>query len=437
VRNNLHKSRLFLENRKSQGKVPKSVWELIADKFNDPDFAPTTEPLQDGTVPLEYQTSEVIHHSLVAEMKPATPDKCKERFASMNVMLTRAITGWTQSGQGDGGKMYRKVRKMLGRQLRKTGNDEDEEEEEEESGEDDDDTDDDSSDDGDNPADPGDKGGVELSEKTSFVNGKQLYILYLWQMVENYDLLRTSLQKINIKYCGGDGANVPSVFDVLDDDDSSSNGERTRGPPPLISTTTSRTTGTPMTTTPSNRQRRSLPSSSSSTKKKEQKKRKTSAGRSYQDDADTLATTTIASIPGSFASAAKVTADAVRESFRDMLGSLNGIGSSNAVNNRLHSQKELNVLRLEKLKYQRELSQLQRMLGQQQTSEAVEEGLKLEIECLKGVVKELEDSLKAQTDIHNNTFPSSPSSHPHSSSVPDQATEEEIAPRRLDGGYDN
>jgi len=106
-----------------------------------------------------------------------------------------------------------------------------------------------------------------------------------------------------------------------------------------------------------------------------------------------LATTTIASIPGTFASAAKATADAVRESFRDILGGLNGIGSSNAVNNRLHLQKELNVLRLEKLKYQRELSQLQRTLGQQQTSKAVEEGLKLEIECLKGVVKELEDSL--------------------------------------------
>jgi len=457
LRNNLHKSRLFLDNRKSKGKVPTSVWELISNKLNDPNFAPTTESLNDVSVPAtEYQFSEVIHHSLVADMKPATPDKCKEQFASMNVMLTRVITAWTQSGQGDGGKMYKKVQKILRRNENK-----EEEEETSSHGDEDDNSDTSSSsdedDDDDNhvgPLCPRNKedGGVKLSEKTSFVNGKQLYILYLWQMVENYDLLQTSLQKINSKYCGGDGADVPSIF-LVDDDSSTAGGEEggrqeEGGAPPLISTTSPHTTTTPIslsTTANNNRQHGcSSTSSLSTTRKKRQKKQGVG---SHQDDADTtLATTTIASLPGSFASAAKVTTtDAVRESFQGIVGTLNGIGSSNAVNNRLHSQKELNLLRLEKLKYQRELAQLLQTFQEQQTLENIDteavEGMKLEIDCLKSVVKELEDSLTIQTAVHDQTFPSSPpsSSLLHSSSLRGGGgiEDKDMTPRRLDSGYDN
>ena len=180
-RYDIDSSRTTVDNRNSDTARNKTVWEMIAELWNNPDFAPETSVL---VVHPDFYESHKIEHELVRGMSIATAKKVKEKLASMNVALCRIISNWEQSGQGDGGFINE--------------------------GEEDDE----------NSRDPLSKTFGSLFERTelalssraNFCQMRQSYLLYHWEMMDTHDLLRSSLQKINERTASVDGSTVPSVI---------------------------------------------------------------------------------------------------------------------------------------------------------------------------------------------------------------------------------
>ena len=88
--------RMTIEQRKHTV----SVFTMISDKWNDPEFYVVTE---DHTSVHSDFISSVISHEDVADLAPATPEKVEDKWASVKNELTRVIANWERSGQGDGG----------------------------------------------------------------------------------------------------------------------------------------------------------------------------------------------------------------------------------------------------------------------------------------------------------------------------------------------
>ena len=103
-----------------------------------------------------------IRHSRVAALSPATPDKVQEKFSTMNVNLVRIVRNWERSGQGDGGI--------------------------------------DVENDGDEDGEFGqldNRSGGALCTRSGFLGGNQPYLLYLWEMLNKYQLLSTSFTELD------------------------------------------------------------------------------------------------------------------------------------------------------------------------------------------------------------------------------------------------
>ncbi len=179
-RNDVDSTRMTVENRNSVARRQKTVWELVSEKWNDPLFAPETEELPNTHH--DFFDSEIIDHSLVSEMVAATPEKCSGKFNSMMVELSRVINNWEASGQGEGG-----VARVDG------SVDEDEPIQQKGSLK--------------------DRPRAALDRRASFVDDSQTYILYLWSVLDKYDLLGTSLQQLDNDVAAGNGGRgVPSVI---------------------------------------------------------------------------------------------------------------------------------------------------------------------------------------------------------------------------------
>jgi hypothetical protein len=101
TRNDISNERIVLDNQKSTEKRAKTVWELVADKWNDIAFEPETNVIDD--LHSDFSCSIKIPHNKVALLSLATPDKVLEKISTMNVLLQRLIRNWERSGQGDGG----------------------------------------------------------------------------------------------------------------------------------------------------------------------------------------------------------------------------------------------------------------------------------------------------------------------------------------------
>jgi hypothetical protein len=179
-RNDLSGDRIELDNRNSSERRQQTVWEMIAHKWNDRSFNPSTLELTDlhshFFLPIDLSYREV------AELSPATPEKCQSKFSSLVVQLNRRIAAWEQSGQGDGGAIH--------------DDDEDEEENEE------------------RPSFGSfqNRTAGALDERHAFFANEQQYLLYLWVMLEKHDLLGCSLQRLNDDVSAGNGAaGVPSI----------------------------------------------------------------------------------------------------------------------------------------------------------------------------------------------------------------------------------
>jgi len=186
-RNDISNARIMMDNQKSTEKRAATVWELLATKWNNPDFAPETEVVEE----LHADFSNPIHipHSRVAALSPATPDKVQEKFSMMNGNLVRIVRNWERSGQGDGGI--------------------------------------DVENDGDEDGDFGQLSNHShgaLHTRSGFLGTNQPYLLYLWEMLNKYQLLCTAFTELDKKMSsknGGDG--FPSVVNNnrIDDEDNS------------------------------------------------------------------------------------------------------------------------------------------------------------------------------------------------------------------------
>ena len=103
TRHDLPSGRMQVENRNTEEVRRSSVWQLMADKWNDPLFLPVTAALPD--VHSEFARPIPLAFDTVSHMQPATAERVEERWQSMNLQLNRIISKWERSGQGDGGFM--------------------------------------------------------------------------------------------------------------------------------------------------------------------------------------------------------------------------------------------------------------------------------------------------------------------------------------------
>ena len=101
TRHDLPSGRMAIENRNTAEARASTVWQLMADKWNDPLFLPTTAVRADTHS--DFARPLALSFELVSHMQPATADKVEERWNSMILALNCAIQNWECSGQGDGG----------------------------------------------------------------------------------------------------------------------------------------------------------------------------------------------------------------------------------------------------------------------------------------------------------------------------------------------
>ena len=172
--------RMSIEQRKHTV----SVFAMIAEKWNDTDFDAITE---DHTSVHSDFTSCIISHEDVADLAPATPEKVEDKWASVKNELTRVIANWERSGQGDGGI-----------------------------------------DDVDNGEDDvrsdgtfKDRSQHAMDSRANFFDNRNSYLLYIWIMLEKYQLLASTLQRLDDSIAGRDGttSGLPSICNQDDDDD--------------------------------------------------------------------------------------------------------------------------------------------------------------------------------------------------------------------------
>jgi hypothetical protein len=164
---------MSIENRKQNV----SVWTMISSKWNDPDFDVITE---DHTSIHSDFVVDVISHEDVADLTPATPEKVEDKWATVKKELTRIIANWERSGQGDGGI------------------------------DDIDNVDDNQRSDGTFK----ERSQHAMDSRANFFDNRNTYLLYIWIMLEKYQLLASTLQRLDDNIAGKDGttSGLPSVF---------------------------------------------------------------------------------------------------------------------------------------------------------------------------------------------------------------------------------
>ena len=162
------------------------VWHLLADKWNDKTFEPETVAMPELHTDLSF--SDIILYAEVAHMTPATAEKVEDKWSAMVLEMNRCIANWQKSGQGEGGI-----------------------------------------DDCDNEKDH-EFGSLEnrtqhaLASRQSFFKDRQVYLLYLWEMLNRHDLLGSALQRLNNSVSSVNGSSgVPSVVRRNDEEDSLTN----------------------------------------------------------------------------------------------------------------------------------------------------------------------------------------------------------------------
>jgi len=165
---------------------------MVATKWNDPNFAPTksVKDLHSDfalPIPIPFDTFE--------KLLPATPEKVEEKWNSMNLALKQAITNWERSSQGDGGYI--------------DSNDDDD------GTPNDDDVDDDDAND-DVVKEFGALAGRSqgaLDLRRNFFDDRNTYLLYLWDILDEHDLVQSTMQQLLEGAASGNGTTgVPSVI---------------------------------------------------------------------------------------------------------------------------------------------------------------------------------------------------------------------------------
>lgn len=152
---------------------PKTAYEIIAAKWNDPDFNPVSRV---STCHVDFATPMDLSHSTVASLVPADPIGVQNRLSSIRVSLLRIIERWEQSGQGDGGR----------------------------------------NDDGE--GEPSSQWGKlegrpqeALDNRENFLGGNPSWYLYIWEITDTYQLLDSTLQRLSASVGAPSANDVSSV----------------------------------------------------------------------------------------------------------------------------------------------------------------------------------------------------------------------------------
>jgi len=114
-----------------------------------------------------------LDYGTVSHMQPASAEKVEEKWQAINLQLKRVIASWEHSGQGDGGYA--------------TGEDKDEENTEFEFGA------------------LISRPQRALNQCKNFIDGKSSYLLYLWEVLAQHDLLSSLVQRLNEDTGAGNG----------------------------------------------------------------------------------------------------------------------------------------------------------------------------------------------------------------------------------------
>ena len=80
TRNDISNECIVLDNQKSTKKRAKTVWELVADKWNDIEFEPETKVFDE--LHSKYSCPIKIPHNKVALLSLASPDKVQEKIST-------------------------------------------------------------------------------------------------------------------------------------------------------------------------------------------------------------------------------------------------------------------------------------------------------------------------------------------------------------------
>ena len=177
-RHDLNGDRGTIDGRNSDECRDISVWEMIADKWNDKDYEPVTEVIseENGFFTPPYAAEINLSFSNVHRMSTATADKCHTVFQKMMVSLRRAKVKFEGSGKG--------------RKRDDDGNI------------------------------------IEHRREANYGKDIQHWIVYLWYLLEKHNLMGSSLQVLDDTVGATDGANnAPRLFG--DDEDGSSLGSAT------------------------------------------------------------------------------------------------------------------------------------------------------------------------------------------------------------------
>ena len=197
--------RMTVENRRTAEAVASNVWHMVAEKWNNQSFVPTTsvkDTHSDFALPISIPFDAICH------FMPATPEKVEEKWNAMNLALKRQIQNWERSGQGDGGYT----------------------EEVDDNNNCDDDMDED------NMITFGSlKGRPQraLDLRQNFFDCRNTYLLYLWDVLDEHDLVQSSMQQLLEGIGSGNGGTgVPSVIGgkrKSDADDSLASSKKGKG----------------------------------------------------------------------------------------------------------------------------------------------------------------------------------------------------------------
>jgi hypothetical protein len=147
---------------------PKSFEELCASKYNDPSSQPTTECYPE----LHDDYREEI--DLGSDFPFVTPDKIKTKVAEFRANIVKMISDWETSGNGCGqrapdSKKFGHIRRDQQWLAPRGSVDE----------------------------------FVDGNNRKSFLNGKGVHLLYLWQLLDEHDLLYHTMSVIPPEYGAG------------------------------------------------------------------------------------------------------------------------------------------------------------------------------------------------------------------------------------------
>jgi hypothetical protein len=162
-RHDLSNKHIVVNNMKSAEEREETVWQKMANMWNDEKFAPMTMALS-PKLSMQFVNSWVITFDSCSEYAAATPDKCANQLAMMIVELHRLIGWWLLSGKGD---------EDLGKH--------------------------DADDKNNNFGNLSRCSQGALDSQANFLGTSQLYILYLREYLNVHDLLKTSFQCLDPK----------------------------------------------------------------------------------------------------------------------------------------------------------------------------------------------------------------------------------------------